>query len=502
MPDFKNLAFRFYLENFYPPNFSAALSLKEQEHNFHHLLSELKDTALGKDMRLSNISSYNEFSALPVTQYDFYEPYIERIKQGEQNVMTPDKVRWFGKTAGTTSGKSKLIPITQAVIDGHLRGTFYGLSRLHSFDESIDILSHKNFAMAGGIYETLQPSGIVVGDISAILMRNVPVPFRTIYVPDNALMTHSSWEYKLERIPGIVKNADVGALVGVPTWHLAVLSKIHEETHFNSLKGLWKNLRLFLHGGVNFEPYRQHFKELCGREDFIFYENYNATEGFFGAQANPEGGDLALLTDTGVFYEFIRFADFGKENAKALTLQDVETGVPYVLLITTLNGLLRYMIGDVITFTCLEPFSFRITGRTQEYINAFGEDLLLANVMNALMHTNEKWNVQVREYTVAPLYIHLEEKGRMQFVIEFEKPPADLAQYTTELDQQLQHENSNYAQKRNHSLALSTLEVIAAPPGTFYKWMESRGKLGGQNKVPRLVNGRKVMDELLQIMKQ
>lgn len=502
MPDLKNLIFRAFLKYCYPPNFSAEHSNRHQKNIFQTILRSIGHTAMGRDLKLNAVRTYTDFQKqIPVTDYSFYEPYVERIKAGEQHVMTPDKVRWFGKTAGTTSGKSKLIPLTRRFIRAtQVAGTFYSLSRLHALDKTVDILNTKNFVMTGGIYETL-PSGIVVADISAIMMKNIPLPFRTIYVPDNDLITHPRWEYKVNRIAKDVSRANVGNISGVPTWHLAVLNKIREEIPFKTLKELWPNLRLFYHGGVNFEPYRKHFEELVGRDDFHFFEAYNATEGFFGIQRDLKGGDLLLLTNAGVFYEFIPFGEYSKGGRNAVSVEQVKTGIPYVLLVSTLSGLLRYVIGDVVTFTSLNPYSFRITGRTQEYINAFGEDLLLSNVVNALMHTNEKFGAQVNEYTVAPQYISLNEKGRIQFALEFSKAPNDMAAYARELDIQLQKENSNYAQKRSNNLALDTADVIVLPKGTFYSWMESRGKLGGQNKIPRLVNGREVMDEILAMIK-
>ncbi len=494
----KNRVFRFYLKNFFPPEFSAAQSIAEQKKVFTKLISELSTTEIGRDLQLREVKSYQDFERIPVTQYSFYEPYIEKIKAGKSKVMTTGEVKYFGKTAGTTSGKSKLIPITSYIIDNmHVRGTFFSLSRLHYLDDGIDILTHKNFALPGGVYETLSPSGIVVADISAIMLRNVPLAFRTIYVPGVKLITHPSWDYKLNKIAEEVSRADIGTISGIPTWHLAVLAKIRDEIHFSKLTGLWKNLRIFFHGGVSFEPYRKQFNDLFGRDDVIFYEVYNATEGFFGIQANMQGGDLLLLTDNGVFYEFVPFSQYGSENAKPIPLAEVKAEVAYVLLVTTHNGLLRYVIGDVITFTSTDPFKFRITGRTQEYINAFGEDLLLSNVEQALMKTNAKFDCAIKEYTVAPLYINIESKGRMQFLIEFIKAPENMEQYATELDSQLQNENSNYKQKRNHDLALSSLEVIVAKEGLFYEWMASRGKMGGQHKIPRLVNGRGVMEEML-----
>lgn len=498
--DLKNMAFRFYLRHFFSPHFSAQRAITEQDAVFKKLMKELSATELGKDLKLSQVKSYDDFGKIPVTQYSFYEAYIEKIKSGKKKVMTADKVLYFGKTAGTTSGKSKLIPITQYIVNNmHVRGTFFSLSRIHELDERVDILTHKNFALPGGVYERLSPSGVVVADISAIMLSNIPPAFRTIYVPGVELMTNPSWDYKLNKIAEEVSKADLGTISGIPTWHLAVLSKIREEIHFEKLTGLWKNLRIFFHGGVSFEPYRKQFNELIGKEDFIFYEVYNATEGFFGIQAGLQGGDLLLLTDCGVFYEFIPFAKYGDEDEKPIALGNVKTGVQYVLLVTTHNGLLRYVIGDVITFTSVDPFKFRITGRTQEYINAFGEDLLLSNVEQALMKTNAKFDSVIKEYTVAPLYINIESKGRMQFLIEFSKAPQDLEQYVLELDRQLQEENSNYRQKRNHDLALTSLEVITAKPGLFYEWMAAKGKMGGQHKIPRLVNGRKVMEEMLEL---
>lgn len=503
MPDIKNRLFRFYLRYCFPPVFSAKRSVKEQQHNFHSIISSVSKTALGNDVKLYDVKNYDDYrNTVPLTQYDFYEKYIERIKAGEQKVMCAERVRWFGKTAGTTSGKSKLIPITRRIVrQCHLRGTFYGLSILHMYDKTIDILNHKNFALSGGVYETLQPSGITVADISGIMMRNIPLPFRSIYVPDNTLITGSNWQEKLSKIPDAVKDADVGNMIGIPTWHLAILRELHNKLKFEKLTDVWKNLRLFFHGGVNFEPYRQHFKDLIGREDFIFYEIYNATEGFFGAQAKLYETGMLLLTDTGIFYEFIAFADYDTEKAKAIELSEVKAGIPYVIIITASNGLLRYVIGDVVTFTSVEPYTFIITGRTQEYINAFGEDLMIRHVTNAMTEANNMHLCSIKEYTVAPQYINLDEKGKIQFLIEFEKPPADIAAYQQELDIQLQKQNSNYAQKRNNSIALSMLQVIPAKQGLFYNWLELKGKLGGQNKIPRLVNNRRIIDSLLMMNK-
>ncbi len=498
MFNWKNFLFRIYLKIFFPPDFTAEKSLRHQQKVLEKILGQLGGTALGKDLLLSGIKSYEDFRRqVPVTQYDYYEKYIERIGAGEQNVMTDNPVRWFAKTAGTTSGKSKLIPLTRQLMKQcHVRGSFFALSKVHQLDKSIHLLSHKNLLIPGGIYETL-PSGIIVGDVSAILSINIPWIYRPYYVPGIEVQTYSKWEEKIDKTVESIEKEDVGTISGVPTWHLATLNKLKDRAHFKKLTDLWKNLQVFFHGGVSFEPYRKQFEELMGEKDFVFFEIYNATEGFIGIQENLHSHNLLLLTDNYLFFEFIPLDKYYAGERTALNLSEVKTGIPYVLLVTAPNGLLRYIIGDVITFQSLNPFTFRITGRTQEYINAFGEDLLLSNVENALMKTNAQFNCSIRDYTVAPFYINIEQKGRIQFAIEFSASPADIKKYEEELDKNLKAENSNYQQKRNNDLALSRLEVIALPQGTFYKWLSSKNKLGGQNKVPRLVNGRKVMEEVL-----
>ncbi|MFN8321828.1 MAG: GH3 auxin-responsive promoter family protein [Chitinophagales bacterium] len=496
--DWKNFLFRLYLRVFYPPNFSADKSFRHQRIIFRRILRQLSKTELGKDLNVSAIKSYSDFrNTIPVTQYDYYEKYIERIKAGHSKVMSTRKVKWFAKTAGTTSGKSKLVPITQQIMSKcHVRGSFFALSMIHQLDKKMNLLGHKNLLIPGGIYETL-PSGIIVGDISAISVRNVPVIYRGYYVPEIDVQTFPAWEEKIKKTVKQIKNEDVGTMSGIPTWHLALLNKLKEEKPFEKLTDVWRNLQVFFHGGVSFEPYRKQFIELVGKKDFNFFEVYNATEGFFGIQQNLQSTNLLLLTDNFIFYEFIPLEKFHTGDRNALGLHEIKTEVPYVLLITAPNGLVRYMIGDVITFQSLDPFTYKITGRTQEYINAFGEDLLLSNVEKALMKTTHELDCAVRDFTVAPYYINLQQKGRIQFAIEFSTPPSSVKTFETLLDENLKKENSNYLQKRYNDLALNCLEVIVLKPGTFYKWLASKNKLGGQNKIPRLVNGRSVIDEIL-----
>ena len=498
--DWKNFIFRIYLRLAFPPDFTRKKSLRHQQKILKKILKQLSKTELGSSLRFVEINSYKDFqNKVPITQYDFYEAYIEKINAGQQKIMTDKAVKWFAKTAGTTSGKNKLVPITKQIMQQcHVRGTFFALSKIHQKDKSIRLLSHKNLLIPGGIYETL-PSGITVADVSAIISINIPFIYRGYYTPDIHVQTFSKWEEKISNAVKQIAHEDVGTMSGVPTWILSVLQKMKQEFPFEKITDVWKNLQVYFHGGVSFEPYRKQFEELIGKPGFNFFEVYNATEGFFGIQENLKSNNLLLLTDNYIFYEFIPLNKFYEGGRNAIELTEVETSVPYVMLVTAPNGLVRYLIGDVITFQSLNPFTFKITGRTQEYINAFGEDLLLSNVQNALMKTNEKFYCTIRDYTVAPFYINIEEKGRIQFAIEFSKLPVDLKSYEEELDKNLKEENSNYRQKRNNNLALTSLEVIALPQGTFYHWLSSKNKLGGQNKVPKLVNGRKVMEEILAI---
>lgn len=496
----KNSIFRIYLKLAFPPDFTREKSLLHQQKIFKKILGQLSNTELGKDLKISKINSYIDFrNKVSATQYDFYESYIERIKAREQNVMTDQPVKWFAKTAGTTSGKSKLVPITTQIMKQcHVRGSFFALSKVHEQDENIRLLSHKNLLIPGGVYETLD-SGITIGDISGILSVNIPFIYRRYYTPGIHVQTFSKWDEKISKAVKEIIHEDVGTMSGVPTWILSVLQKMKNEFPFEKLADVWKNLQVYYHGGVSFEPYRKQFEELIGKNNFHFFEVYNATEGFFGIQENLKSNNLLLLTDNYIFYEFIPIEKYSAGERNAFELSEVKAGIPYVMLITAPNGLVRYVIGDVVTFQSLNPFTFKITGRTQEYINAFGEDLLLSNVQNALMKTNQTLDCTVSDYTVAPLYISIEKKGRMQFAIEFSKLPDDISAYQKLLDENLQAENSNYKQKRTNNLALDSLEVITLPEGTFYKWLSSKNKLGGQNKVPRLVNGRTVIEEILVI---
>ncbi len=496
--DLKNILFRAYLKVVYPPEFTQEKSLRHQKKIFRNILNEISGTLLANNLKLNQVKTYQDFNkTIPITRFDFYAPYIELISSGEKKVMTSKPVKWFAKTAGTTSGKSKMVPITlQIMRQCHVRGSFFALSKIHQNNKQLNLLGHKNLLIPGGIYDTLA-SGIIVGDISAILVRNVPALYRAFYAPSIGVQISPHWESKLEATASEIVKEDIGTMSGVPTWLLSVFQKTKQKVEFDKLTDVWKNLQVYFHGGVSFEPYRKQFQDLVGKSDFVFYEVYNATEGFFGIQENLHSNNLLLLTDNFIFYEFIPLKNLHSGDERAIELSEVKTGDPYALVVTAPNGLVRYLVGDVIAFQTLNPYTFKITGRTQEYINAFGEDLMLNNVECALLKTNRELNTEISDFTVAPCYISIEKKGKIQFAIEFLKQPDDVSKYETLLDINLQTENSNYKQKRANDLALSVCEVICLPQGTFYKWLSSKNKLGGQNKVPRLVNGRNFIDELL-----
>jgi hypothetical protein len=474
--------------------------LEIQQNVLYSILQQNKETAIGHKYSFQNIASYREFrDRVPVFTYDDLEPYIQRIFQGEECVLTESKVKWVAKTSGTTSGKSKYIPITKENIqECHFKGSWFTLAALYSHNEDIKIFARKNLLIGGGIYGNYPGSNIMVADISAIMAHHLPLIIRPFYIPDVRTATIPNWEEKVIQIAEMAAQEDsISMLGGVPTWNITLYRKILEITGASNLLEVWPELQAYIHGGVSFNPYRQQFRELIPSPDFLYQEVYNASEGFFAIQDNLGSDDLLLLLNNGVFYEFIPFEKFNQGELEAVNLQDVQAGESYAMLVSTNSGLYRYIVGDVVTFTAVNPFKIRIKGRTQEYINAFGEDLLLQNAENALMKACGLHDALVKDYTIAPFYLNIIDKGRHQWFIEFEKPPADVSAFETTLDQALQNENSNYAQKRTNDFAINRLEIIALPPGFFNAWLKEKGKIGGQHKVPKLVNDRHFANEFI-----
>ena len=453
-----------------------------REHDFHGLIRQPGDYA----------------ARVPVRHYEQHLPYLERALRGEARVLTAESIDWVSTTSGTT-GATKYLPLSnQAIADIHLKGSWMSLAFLYAKDPSVQVFSNKNLLIGGSIKGMHSTLGVPQGDISAVIIRNIPRIMRSFYIPDLELATAVDYEAKIERIAHLAAaEPGITTLGGVPTWNLPLYRRILEIHGGDSMLDVWPAARVFKHGGVNFAPYRKQFAALFPRPDFLFHEIYNATEGFFGIQDRDDLRTMLLLLNAGVYYEFVRWGDYQNDDYAAVDLSGVTTGETYVMLITTRAGLYRYPMGDLIEFTETDPFRIRILGRTQEFVNAFGEDLLRSEAEEALLRACEDSRALVREFMVAPEYISLAGSGRHHWVIEFEQAPADLAAFNRRLDQNLQQVNYNYAAKRSNDFAIRRHELTVAPAGFFRAWLRERGKLGGQHKVPRLANHRRFLDDVL-----
>lgn len=501
MINFINNLFKVHLKK-YEAELELHYRLPEQlqADTLTELLTTLAGTDFGRDHRLHEIRDGRDYAQrVPVHTYDDLRPYLRRMLRGEENVLTPDRVRWLAQTAGTTSGQSKYIPITRDNIQAcHAKGAWMSLAMLHQQREDLKIFARKNLLIGGGVYDPYPGSGLPVADISAILVHSIPLIVRPFYIPDVKTATLPNYERKVRIIAEMAAREDsITMLGGVPTWNLALYRHILEITGADNLLEVWPNLQAYVHGGVSFGPYRETFQRLIPSADFMYQEVYNASEGFFALQDSRERDDMLLLLTNAIYYEFIPFEEFRAGSRAAIPLAEVETEVPYALVITTNSGLYRYLVGDLVTFTTRAPYRIKIVGRTQEFINAFGEDLLFENVERALVKACRETRAVVKDYTIAPYYLNERERGRHQWFIEFLEMPVDLPLFNRVLDRSLQGENSNYAQKRSNDFAISELEIIPLPAGFFEQWLRRKGKVGGQSKVPKLANHRHFAQEIL-----
>ncbi len=469
-----------------------------------NLLRRAKDTIWGKKYSYKAISSVEAFQkTLPLQTYDDIKPWIDRLREGENDVLWPGEVKWFAKSSGTTSDKSKFIPVTkEALEDCHLRGPKDVFALYIKNYPETGVLWGKTLTIGGSHQINNFSNNSYYGDLSAILIENVPFWTNLMRIPPAEIALIEDFEEKIEQVIETSLDQNVTSLAGVPSWYLVLLKRILEKTGANNILEVWPNLEVFIHGGINFEPYREQYKRIIPSEKMHYMETYNASEGFFAIQDDPSRSDMLLMLDYGVFYEFIPMSEFGSENPKVLTLQDVELNENYALVISTNAGLWRYMIGDTIQFTCRNPFRLKITGRTKHFINAFGEEVIIDNAENALQSACSQTGAIVNEYTAGPVFMGDNQKGAHQWIIEFEKEPADTGQFAELLDKGLQEVNSDYEAKRYKNLTLERLHLTSAPKGTFYRWMKNRGKVGGQNKIPRLSNNRKYLEELLELIQE
>jgi len=474
-----------------------------QQEVLQRLLQFASATEVGKRYDFNSIGGYKEFSSrMPVVKYEDVFLDIERTRQGEQNVFWPTQIRWFAKSSGTTNAKSKFIPVSnEALEDCHFKSGKDLLCLYLNNNENSQLFTGKSLRL-GGSRELYQDNGTFFGDLSAILIDNMPLWAEFSSTPSSKVSLMAEWESKLEAIIDETVRENVTSMAGVPSWMLVLLTSILDRTGKDHLFELWNNLEVYFHGGVSFAPYREQYKALLPRDSFQYYEIYNASEGFFGIQDQNHSSDLLLMLDYGIFYEFIPMNEYGKPEAKVVPLWEVELGVNYAMVITTNAGLWRYSIGDTVRFTSLNPYRIRISGRTKHHINAFGEELIIENAEEALAVACRKTDAEVSEYTAAPIYMSGRQKGAHEWMIEFRRAPGNIEQFTDFLDDTLKSVNSDYEAKRYNNITLRRPTVHIARKGLFYQWLKSKDKLGGQHKIPRLSNDRIYMDELLELNRQ
>ena len=472
-----------------------------QRDTLRTLLHKAKDTAYGKEHGFAAARGYEDFARqVPVNTYEELKADIDRMRHGEPDVLWPGTVKWYAKSSGTTADKSKFIPVSQEGLHkAHYAGGFDSLAYyLHNHPES-RIFDGKSLILGGSHVANYDVKDAIVGDVSAIMLENINPFVNMVRVPKKETALIADFEVKRDRIARETMHENVTNISGVPSWMMSVLMRLMELSGKTHLEEVWPNLEVFFHGGVAFTPYRRQYQRLITSPKMHYMETYNASEGFFGIQNDPGDPALRLTLDFGIFYEFIPMDEFGKENPTVVPLWGVETGRNYAMLISTCCGLWRYTLGDTVRFTSTRPYKFVITGRTKHFINAFGEELIVDNAEQGLAYACSQTGAEVQEYTAAPVFMDEAARCRHQWIIEFAREPDDLAKFAALLDQRLQAVNSDYEAKRFKDITLQQLEIVPARPGLFNDWLKSRGKLGGQNKVPRLSNSREYIDKLLEM---
>jgi hypothetical protein len=465
-----------------------------------NLSSISKDTEIGKAYDFRTIRTYHEFAQrVPVSSYEDYQNLIERSRKGEKNIFWPKPIKWFAKSSGTTNAKSKFIPVsTDSLEDCHYAAGKDLLCMYLNNNENSALFNGKNLRL-GGSKELYEENGTTFGDLSAILIDNMPFWAEFSSTPGNKVSLMSDWEYKMQAIVNETVNENVTSLAGVPSWMLVLLNNVLESTDNKTILDVWPNLEVYFHGGVSFLPYVDQYKSIIPSKSFKYYEIYNASEGFFAIQDRNHSNELLLMLDYGIFYEFIPMQTHGTPTETLLPLSEVKKGVNYAIVITTNAGLWRYKIGDTVMFTSTAPYRIKVTGRTKHFINVFGEELIIENTDKALKIVAKKTNSEIVDYTVAPIFMEGKSKGAHEWIIEFKTPPKDLNYFGELLDNSLKSLNSDYEAKRYNNITLDKPKIHAAKQGLFYKWMKRNNKLGGQHKVPRLSNSRQFLEALLKI---
>ncbi|MBT7984090.1 MAG: GH3 auxin-responsive promoter family protein [Flavobacteriaceae bacterium] len=460
------------------------------------LLKNAKNTEFGIKYNFNSINNYSSFSKnIPLTDYESFFKYIERSIKGESNIFWNSPIKWYAQSSGTTNSKSKFIPVSKESLEEcHYKAGKDVLCLYVNNNEDSNLFSGKSLRL-GGSKKLYENNNNYFGDLSAILIDNLPLWAELLSAPSNEISLMDKWDEKIKAIINSTLNENITSLAGVPSWMLILLNKILEDRNERTIKDIWKNLEVYFHGGVNFNPYINQFKSVLG-EDVRFYETYNASEGFFAIQDRNGSDDMLLMLDYGIYFEF---EILNKLNHEIINLSKVKLDTNYAIIISTNAGLWRYKIGDTIKFTSLNPFRIKITGRTKSFINAFGEELIIENAENALNKTLSKHKSRIVEYTVAPSFISKKNSGYHQWLIEFEKKPLNISKFCEDLDSNLQELNSDYKSKRFKDITMKSLEIIIAKEKLFFDWLRLKNKLGGQNKIPRLSNDRVIIEELIKL---
>ena len=466
-----------------------------------HLVQQGQRTQYGKTWGMNNVRTYEDFAnRMPVTTYEELKVPIDRMRHGEADVLWPGVVKWFAKSSGTTNDKSKFIPVSADGLKNiHYKGGKDAVALYLRNNPKSKLFDGRSLILGGSHSPNYNVANSIVGDLSAILIENINPLANLVRVPKKSIALMPDFEAKREAIARQTLHANITNISGVPSWMLSVLVRVLELSGKNTLAEVWPGLEVFFHGGIAFGPYREQYHHLVGSSQMQYMETYNASEGFFGLQDAPNDESMLLMLDYDVFYEFIPMDEFGRDNATIVPLWGVVPGQNYAMVISTSCGLWRYIIGDTVMFTSTQPYKFKITGRTKYFINAFGEELIMDNAEQGLAYACKTTGAEVLEYTAAPVFMDAEAKCRHQWLIEFSRQPSSLDAFAKALDQRLQQLNSDYEAKRHKDITLQQLEVVVARPNLFNDWLKSKGKLGGQHKVPRLGNSRKNIDELLQM---
>ncbi|QRM89134.1 hypothetical protein FG167_07755 [Lacinutrix sp. WUR7] len=464
------------------------------------LIDTAKDTEIGKQYDFASIKNYRQFAErVPVSTYEDFQPSIERSRNGENNIFWPTPIKWFAKSSGTTNAKSKFIPVsTDSLEDCHYAASKDLLCMYLNNNEDSQLFTGKSLRL-GGSKELYKENGTAFGDLSAILIDNMPFWAEFSSTPSNKVSLMSDWEHKMQAIVDETINENVTSLAGVPSWMLVLLNNVLETTGKNNLHEVWPNLEVYFHGGVSFTPYQEQYKNILPKSNFKYYEIYNASEGFFAIQDQNNSSELLLMLDYGIFYEFIPMDTYGSTSEKIIPLAEVEIGKNYAILITTNAGLWRYKIGDTVRFTSTKPYRIKVSGRTKHHINVFGEELIIENAEDALKTVCKKTRAEIIDYTAAPVFMQGREKGAHEWLIEFKTPPKDIHMFNELFDNALKSLNSDYEAKRYNNLTLNKPTVHVAREKLFYDWLKQNNKLGGQHKIPRLSNTRDYIEELLKL---